>query len=157
MLFPMNAIQQTAVLDTSRRVLRLDTPLPESVSAGPVNITLFIRPSVQERGREPESKPADVCCPVSDEAKPAAEPDALEKCLREGIERLRGDKKEPERPKISAQEAIDWLRGCSKDAPGTVDDFLLHCRIEKEMELARENPSVEDDYYAALARDGLSS
>jgi len=45
----MNAIQQTAVIDSTRRHLWLDEPLPESVSAGQVSITLLIRSSVPER------------------------------------------------------------------------------------------------------------
>jgi len=61
------------------------------------------------------------------------------------------------KPKISVREAIEKLCGICKDEPGTVDDFLLQRRIEHELELARENPSVEDDYYAELARRGLSS
>jgi hypothetical protein len=63
MLIPMNAIQQTAVIDPSRRVLRLDEPLPESVSAGRVNIALFVTeksPQKAEPAGEIAANPPDL-------------------------------------------------------------------------------------------------
>ncbi|MDR1786378.1 MAG: hypothetical protein LBR23_07985 [Spirochaetaceae bacterium] len=55
----MNAIQQTAVVDPSRRLLRLDEPLPATVSAGRVEIIVILRDKVpavlspeEERKRE---------------------------------------------------------------------------------------------------------
>jgi len=45
----MNVIQQTAKIDSSRRVLTLERPLPESVSAGLVDVKVFILPSSNER------------------------------------------------------------------------------------------------------------
>jgi hypothetical protein len=49
----MNAIQQTARIDPSRRVLTLDEPLPETVSAGQVTITLIVREAAPLFGERP--------------------------------------------------------------------------------------------------------
>jgi hypothetical protein len=51
----MNAIQQTARIDSSRRVLTLERPLPETLSPGQVSITISINPMLsaeEERKRE---------------------------------------------------------------------------------------------------------
>jgi hypothetical protein len=38
-----------------------------------------------------------------------------------------------------------WLRGCCKNQPGgSVDDFLTHCRSDKEQELAIEKRQEEE-------------
>jgi hypothetical protein len=38
-----------------------------------------------------------------------------------------------------------WLRGCCKNLPGgSVDDFLAHCRSDKEQELAVEKRQEEE-------------
>jgi hypothetical protein len=42
----MNAVQQTARIDSSRRHLWLDNPLPESISSGQVTITIIARDAV---------------------------------------------------------------------------------------------------------------
>jgi hypothetical protein len=39
----MTAIQQTVEIDPSRRILRLEKPLPESVRAGRADIVLVLR------------------------------------------------------------------------------------------------------------------
>jgi hypothetical protein len=47
----MNAIQQTAKIDPSRRLLRLDKPLPAAAGTGQVNITVSIPVSSTEPRR----------------------------------------------------------------------------------------------------------
>jgi hypothetical protein len=42
----MTAIQQTVEIDPSRRILRLEKPLPESVHAGRTDIVLVLRDDV---------------------------------------------------------------------------------------------------------------
>jgi hypothetical protein len=38
-----------------------------------------------------------------------------------------------------------WLRGCCKDLPeGSVDNFLAHCRADKEREIAIEKRQEEE-------------
>ena len=50
----MTAIQQTVEIDSGRRILRLETPLPESINTGRADIVLVIQneaptPPVRER------------------------------------------------------------------------------------------------------------
>ncbi|MDR2482560.1 MAG: hypothetical protein LBD08_02900 [Treponema sp.] len=49
----MTAIQQTVEIDPSRRILRLEKPLPESVRAGRADIVLVLRDDVP--GSHPEA------------------------------------------------------------------------------------------------------
>jgi len=75
----MKAIQQSAVLDPGRQVLRLDTPLPETVSAGRVDITLIIADRPPRQAAAPLSKRFAGALRLSDGAY-----NALQKTLREG-------------------------------------------------------------------------
>jgi len=49
------------------------------------------------------------------------------------------------------REAIEWLTGCCKDYPGSVDEFLADCRAEKERELAAER--LADERYRKEERN----
>jgi hypothetical protein len=58
----------------------------------------------------------------------------------------------PRKRKHTAREAIELLRGCCKDSPGTVDEFLAGCHADKERELAIEKRQAEEGArYAGLS------
>jgi len=157
------------------RRLRLETSVPDTVNTGWMKVKVSIQPlpaeapeyCAERRGGEgsPSEHSAERHSREGSPPEHSAErrggevppPLELGECLRRCQALLSGDRGAEPRPRFSAREAIERLAGISKDQPGTVDEFLLRCRIEKEEELARENPSVEDEYYAALARRGLSS
>jgi hypothetical protein len=57
----MTAIQQTVDIDPNRRILRLETPLPESVRAGRADIVLVLRDEADDAySGLPSSLPDDL-------------------------------------------------------------------------------------------------
>jgi hypothetical protein len=50
----MNAIQRTVEIDPSRRMLTLERPLPATVSAGRVEISIIMRPAAVSPGTDEE-------------------------------------------------------------------------------------------------------
>jgi hypothetical protein len=75
----MDAIQQTAVIDSTRRHLWLDEPLPETVSAGQVEITLVIADRPPRQADAPLSRRFAGTLRLSDETY-----NAWQNTLREG-------------------------------------------------------------------------
>ncbi|MDR1786942.1 MAG: hypothetical protein LBR16_00610 [Treponema sp.] len=107
----MLALQKTITRPAGRR-LRLDLPLPDTVTAGWMEVQVLIQPL-------------------------PAEPPQPETARKH---------------RHTAREAIDLLRGCCKDSPGTVDEFLAECHADKERELAIERRQAEESArYAELS------
>jgi hypothetical protein len=54
--------------------------------------------------------------------------------------------------KRSWEESLEWMTGCCKDDPGTVDDFLAECHADKLRELALEKrQEAENNLYARIS------